>query len=196
MLGKYGDIILVHGDNLLSDIIQNLTDSFFAHAALCTEPGKIAEMNRFGFQYRDNHYLSGSRPFIVLRHFLLFPNNRRSLYHIKLIRNCIENYRRNPPRYDYFEILNQALKLILSRGDHLTRDGEPYISSNLLYAASERLICSALIDTVYEAAGIDLFPGRSPKHTTPADIASLSTGPKPILIEVYRTPGVKFSSNT
>lgn len=191
MCGQYGDIILVHGDNLISGIIQNLTNSFFAHAALCAEFGKVAEMTRFGFAYHDNQYLSGTRPLVVLRHFLLFPGNQRAPYHLRLIRDCIENYRKNPPRYDYFEILGQALKLVLSRGDQPSGDGEEYISTKLLLAASERLICSALVDSVYEAAGIDLFPGRKSRHTTPADIASLASGPNPTLIEVYRTPGIE-----
>lgn len=189
MYYQYGDIILVHGDNLISEAIQNLTHSFFSHAALCTEPGKIAEMTRYGFQYLDNHYLSGSRQYVVLRHRWLMPPSTRRYYFINRIKGCIERYRQKPPRYDYFEILSQALKIILSRGEQLTRAGEQYISINLLLMVSERLICSALVDTVYEMAGIDLFPNRVSKHTTPADIASLTEGANPILLEIYKTPG-------
>jgi len=191
MMFQYGDIILVHGDNLVSEAIQHLTQCFFSHAALCTEPGKIAEMTRFGFKYRDNHYLSGSRPYVVLRHQWLFQQNPRKFYFLKKIKNTIEKFRKNPPKYDYFEILMQALKLILSREEHLTKNGERYVSIGLLMAVSERLICSALVDTVYELAGIDLFPNRVSKHTTPADIASLATAGNQVLLEVYRSPGVK-----
>lgn len=188
MWGQYGDIILVHGENLISKTIQSLTDSFFAHAALCTEPGKIAEMDRFGFQHRDNHYTSGPRPFVVLRHRFLIPGNIKAPYYISKMRSCIEGFTKNPPKYDYFQILNIAIKLILSRDEHFMRGDEPYIPYNLLLLASERLICSAMVDTVFFEAGIDLFPGRESKAITPADIASLAYGINPVLFEVYRTP--------
>lgn len=191
MFCQYGDIILVHGDNIISEAIQNLTHSFFSHAVLCTDQGKIAEMTRHGFRHWDNHYLTGPRPFIVLRHRILFPQNPKAHYYIKSIKNCVGNYLKNPPKYDYFEVLNQAIKLIISRGEDLVRDGETYIPFNVLLLASERLICSAMVDSVYEAAGIDLFPNRESKHTTPADLASLSTGIRPTLLEVYRSPNFK-----
>ncbi|MCL6612468.1 MAG: hypothetical protein K6T66_13080 [Peptococcaceae bacterium] len=85
----------------------------------------------------------------------------------------------------------QAVKIILNREDHLAGDGEHYIPFSLLMAVSERLICSALVDAVYYSAGIDLFPNRVSKHTTPADIASLAIGHNPVLLEVYRSPGIE-----
>lgn len=184
---QYGDIILVHGDNLISEAIQNLTQSFFSHAALCTEHGKIAEMTRYGFRYWDNHYLSGTRQYVVLRHRWLMPMSPRRFHYINRIKNRIERYRKSPPKYDYFEILGQAMKLILSREDIPIRGGEKYVPVNLLFMVSERLICSALVDAVYESAGIDLFPDRLSKHTTPADIASLSAGYNPVLLEVFKS---------
>lgn len=188
---QYGDIMLVHGDNLFSETIQNMTHSFFSHAALCTDPGKIAEMTRYGFQYQDNHYLSGSRPYAVLRHRLLLPQSPGRARYMAVIKNCIDNFRRTPPQYDYFEILNQAIKIIFSRGDTLTRDGETYISANLLMAAGERLICSALVDAVYASAGIDLFPGQPSRHIVPADLARLASGEKPALSVVFKSPGTE-----
>lgn len=187
MMQQYGDIILVHGDNIISEAIQHLTQSFFSHAALCTEPGKVAEMTRFGFKYQDNHYLGGSRPYVVLRHRWLFPYKPVRLKYLYRLKAVIESFRRNPPKYDYFEILNQALKLILSREEQLARIGDPYVPISLLIQVSERLVCSALVDTVYESAGIDLFPGRVSKHTTPADLAFLAAGPRPALVEVFRS---------
>lgn len=191
MFSQYADIILVHGDNLLSEAIQNMTGSFFSHAALCTELGKIAEMNRYGFKYEDNHYLSGARPYVVLRHRLLMPPHPARFFYLDRIRGIVEEYRKNPPKYDYFEIINQAVKLILTREEKLTRDGEPLVPVNLLMLASERLICSGLVDTVYERAGIDLFPGRPSRHTTPGDLAALAAGGKPALLEIYRSPEIE-----
>lgn len=191
MCGQYGDIMLVHGDNLLSEAIQNLTQSFFSHAVLCTKPGKIAEMTRFGFQYRDNHYLDGIRPYIVLRHRLLFPGSHKAHSYVAKMESCISGFIKDPPRYDFFEILNQALALLVHRRDRLIINGDDYISFNMLLSAGERLICSALVDTVYEAAGIDLFPGRVPRHTTPADIYNLSLQNPSPLVEIYRSPGLK-----
>lgn len=191
MWGQYGDIMLVHGDNLLSEAIQGLTHSFFSHAVICTEPGKIAEMTRFGFQYRDNHYLDGIRPYIVLRHRLLFPGSIKACSYIVKMKSCISGFIKNPPRYDFFEILKQALTLLVHRGDRMVINGDDYISFNMLLLAGERLICSALVDTVYESAGIDLFPGRLPRHTTPADIYNLSQQNPAPLVEIYRSPGLK-----
>jgi len=191
MWGQHGDIILVHGDNLLSEAIEYLTRSYFSHSALCAEPGKIVEMTVYGFQYRDNYYISDTRPYIVLRHKSFFPQNYMYPLYIKRIRLSIEKFKKNPPRYDYWEILSQALKIIFSRNKLLKNEGESFISLNILLAVSEKLICSALIDSIYEEAGIDLFPKRIPKHTTPADIASLATGKKPKLLVIYKSPAYK-----
>ncbi|MCL5058503.1 MAG: hypothetical protein M1130_11070 [Actinobacteria bacterium] len=191
MWGQYGDILLVHGDNLLSQTIQGLTHSFFSHAAICTEPGKIAEMNRFGFQHYDNHYLNGPRPFAVFRHRLLWPGNFKTPYHIGKMKVCIQNFINYPPAYDFFKILDLAMKLLLTREDILFRDGEPHIPFNLLMAAGERLICSAMVDTVYYQADIDLFPGRGSRDITPAELASLAYGKNPELFEVYKYWGQK-----
>lgn len=191
VIQQYGDIILVHGDNIISEAIQHLTQSFFSHAALCADPGKVAEMTRFGFKYQDNHYLDGSRPYVVLRHRWLFPYNPARLRYLYRIKGVVETFRRNPPKYDYFEILNQALKLILSREGQLAGKGDHHVLISLLIQASERLICSALIDSVYESAGIDLFPGRISRHTTPADLAFLAAGPRPALVEVFRSPEIE-----
>lgn len=191
MYSQYGDIILVHGENFFSNIIQNLTGSKFSHAALCAETGKIAEMTRYGFQYQDNHYLSNIRPFVVLRHKCLFPgSNKRELF-MRRMKNCIEKFCIEPPMYDFYELLNQALKLILIWGDAFLRDGETFVSQNKLLAATERLICSALVDEVYEKSGLDLFPNKKTKHTTPADIAMLATVKNPSLLEVYRSPNFR-----
>lgn len=188
MWGQYGDIMLVHGDNLLSKTIQELTHSFFSHAAICTKTGKIAEMNRFGFQHYDNHYINGSRPFVVYRHRLLWPGSFKTPYYIGRMKVCIQDFINYPPAYDFFKILNLALKFILTRED-LFRDGEPHIPVSLLMAAGERLICSALVDTVYYQAGIDLFPDRGSRDITPAELASLAGGKNPQLYEVYKSPG-------
>jgi hypothetical protein len=187
MWGQYGDIMLIHGDNLLSQTIQGLTHSFFSHAVLCTEPGKIAEMNRYGFQHYENHYISGSRPFVVLRHRMLFPGNFKTPYYISRMKLSIQDFTDNPPKYDYFKILDLAIKLILSREEVFSRNGDAYIPFSLLMAASERLICSALVDSVYFKAGIDLFPGCGPRNITPADLASLAYGEGPVLFEVHRS---------
>ncbi|MFZ5650192.1 MAG: hypothetical protein ACOY4I_05005 [Bacillota bacterium] len=148
-------------------------------------------MTRLGFQYRDNHYLEGARPYIVLRHRLLFPGSFKAHSYVEKMRSCISVFIKKPPRYDFFEILNQALTFLVHRGDQLTINGDSYISFNMLLSVSERLICSALIDSVYETAGIDLFPGRIPRHTTPADIYKLSQQNPPHLLKVYSSPGVE-----
>ncbi|MHB8156535.1 MAG: hypothetical protein ACYDEQ_03985, partial [Desulfocucumaceae bacterium] len=107
-------------------------------------------------------------------------------YYIGKMRKCIEDFIKNPPIYDYFEILNLAIKLIVAQGDLYFRHGEQYIPYHLLIAASERLICSALIDRVYYEAGIDLFPNRVSKHITPAEIASLADEKNQVLYMVYK----------
>lgn len=187
MWGQYGDIILVHGDNLLSQTIQGLTHSFFSHAVLCTDPGKIAEMNRFGFQHYENHIASGSRPFVVLRHRLLFPGNFKAPYYISKMKLCIQDFISNPPKYDFFKILDLAIKMILTREDMYFRNGEPYIPFNVLMAATEKLICSSMVDSVYFKAGIDLFPGAGSRDIIPADLAYLAYGENPVLFEVHRS---------
>lgn len=42
-----------------------------------------------------------------------------------------------------------------------------------MVASSERLICSQLVELVYERAGVDLFPGSWPGDCTPGDLWNL-----------------------
>lgn len=42
-----------------------------------------------------------------------------------------------------------------------------------MVASSERLICSQLVELVYERAGVDLFPGSWPGDCTPGDLYHL-----------------------
>lgn len=184
---QYGDVILVHGDNILSEMIQGLTDSFYSHAAMCVDPGKIVEMMKDGLHYTDNIYYNGSKAFIVLRHKYMYyspPYTTKRI--IAKMKAYITMLQHNPPKYDYFELIKQASKLIAAKGKDLFRENERYYSLNDLLDAGERLICSALIDLVYEHVGLDLFPGRPPFSTTPADLASLASGGNPAFIVVGR----------
>ncbi|MGQ9557727.1 MAG: hypothetical protein ACUVTU_07210 [Desulfurispora sp.] len=184
----YGDIILIHGDNAIAGAIKNLTDSFFSHAALCTEKNMVAEMLHDGFKYHSNRYWRGQQAYIVLRHKQLIYSPPPAAYAIRQkMRQVIEQYRQHPPRYDYFEILRLAVKLLKEKGQQMFRGGQYYFTEKELLEIGQRLICSAMVDTVYEKAGIDLFPGRIPRDVTPADLASLAREPGNVLeiIDTY-----------
>jgi hypothetical protein len=187
MVFQYGDVILAHGDNLYSDAIQGFTGSFFTHAAMCVEEGKIIEMLYDGFHYKDNSFIGGNRAFMVIRHKCLYLSPQPAVQNVLIrMKKCVAILQQNPPKYDYFEIARQAVKLLKKKGQHLFRDGEDYYSLSELMEAGRRLICSALIDSVYEKAGIDLFPGREPFSTTPADIAALAAGANPTFFVITR----------
>lgn len=184
---QYGDIILVHGDNLLSDAIQTLTDSFYSHAALVVEDNHIVEMNRYGFGRYRNHYLEGHKAFVILRHkILLNRTHPQAVEALTAMRKRVSEMKEKPPQYDFFEIISQASQLLLKKGIGIFRDGENYFTLNVLLDASEKLICSALVDQVYEYAGIDLFPGKSHRGITPADLMSLTGGSDPQLLVIYQ----------
>lgn len=184
---QYGDVILVHGDNILSETIQNLTDSFYSHTAMCVDEGKVIEMLRDGFKYRDNTYIKGSRAFLVLRHRYLYYSSALEIQRVLVrMKTYVTSLQQNPPKYDYFELISQAGKLLAGKGKSLFRDNHDYFKLNDLLDAGERLICSALIDSVYEHVGLDLFPGRPPFSTTPGDLASLATGSGATFIVVHQ----------
>ncbi len=187
MAFQYGDVILAHGDNLYSDAIQGFTGSFFTHAAMCVEEGKVIEMLFDGFHYKDNSYIGGHRACMVIRHKYLYLSPRPVVQNVLIrMKKYVAMLQQNPPKYDYFEIARQAVKLLKKKGQHFLRDGEDYYSLSELMEAGRKLICSALIDSVYEKAGIDLFPNREPFSTTPADIAALTVGANPTFLVITR----------
>lgn len=187
MIFQYGDVILVHGDNIYSGAIQNFTGSFFAHAAMCVEEGKIIEMLYDGFHYKENSYLGGSRAFMVIRHKYLYCSPPSVIQNIIVrMKNNVAILQQNPPKYDYFEIIRQAVKLLKKKGQHIFRDGEDYYNLRELMETGRRLICSALIDSVYESSGLDMFPDREPYSTTPADISALTVGSNPTFFVITR----------
>ena len=186
MTFQYGDVILAHGDNILSEAIQNLTGSFYSHVAMCVDKGKVIEMLNDGFNYKSNNYINGARAFMVIRHRHLYYSSYTEIQMLIVkMQNYVEYLRKNPPKYDYFEIIRQAVKLLKSKGQKFFRDGEDFSVSELM-ETGRRLICSALIDSVYENSGIDLFPGREPYSISPADIAKLAYGPNSVFIVIHR----------
>ncbi|GBF34526.1 hypothetical protein DCCM_3645 [Desulfocucumis palustris] len=183
---QYGDVILAHGDNIFSEAIQNFTGSFYSHAAMCVNNGKVIEMLHDGFNYNNNGYINGARAFMVIRHRRLYYSPYPEIQRLIIkMRNYVEFLRKNPPKYDYFEIIRQAVELLKSKGNVFFRNGEDFSVSELM-ETGRRLICSALIDSVYEKTGIDLFPGREPYSITPADIAELAYGPNSVFIVIQR----------
>jgi hypothetical protein len=185
LIYQYGDVILVHGDNIYSGTIQNLTGSFFAHAAMCVEQGKVIEMLYDGFHYHENGYIGGSRAFMVIRNKYLYFSPPVVVQNTTArMKKYVDLLRQNPPKYDYFEIIRQAVLLLKKKGQHLLRNSEDYYSLRELMETGRRLICSALIDSVYENAGLDLFPDREPYSTTPADIAALASLTNPTFVVV------------
>lgn len=188
---QYGDVILVHGENLFSEGIQSLTGSFYSHAAMCIDEGKIIQMMRGGLDIGNNTYISGSRAFIVLRHKYLYYSDvlkiKRVLTNMKAY---VMKLQENPPKYDYFELVKQAVHLIKTKGKSFTRDNHTLILNSLL-DAGDRLICSALIDSIYEHVGLDLFPKHPPFSTTPADLAYLASGNDPTFLVVDQYLPVK-----
>jgi hypothetical protein len=46
-------------------------------------------------------------------------------------------------------------------------------------------VCSALVDYIYQQAGLDLLPGRSVTDTTPANLEELAFGGQPVFQVVY-----------
>lgn len=172
MLTQFGDVILIHGNNPISYLIQLITKSYWSHSALALDPGWVAEMGAFGFNIRP---LTFDHPFVVLRHRdLMNPYTPYARKVLSRMRNVIKRIEASPPQFDYLEMFRLGLKLIKKR----------------LMAAITReeigaFFCSALIDYVYEQSGIDLFPERQPDDTTPANLEELASGENPVFVLVY-----------
>lgn len=177
---QYGDVLLTHGENIGAGLIQNFTHCFYNHAAMCVDNGNIVEMRVNGFYYGPNPYFKGSNSFMLIRHIHMC---KAPIWKIQRTINTMQKeihlLRKSPPRYDFFEILKQAM-MILRRNNPFLREKVQYFNQVELMEMGRRLICSALIDSIYEKSGIDLFPEKEPYSTTPADLAQLALGPNPV----------------
>lgn len=172
MLIQYGDVILVHGDDPFSQLVQLVTQSYWTHTMLALEPGNFAQMGPHGFVYGR---ASLNRPYAVLRHKkLLDPNLPEARQILIRMHQAIQELKVNPPRFDYGNLFGLGVKLIGQRmGIFITeRRVGPFI-------------CSALIDYVYEKAGIDLRPDKDPRETIPANLAELAFGNDPVFKVIY-----------
>lgn len=179
MAFQCGDIILVHGEHVFSELIQNVTDSFYSHAALCVDEENIVEMLRYGLVYGPNRFPSGKSAYVVLRHKKFIYSSRAQVRELtNKMSACIDKVRSAPPKYDFVEIIRLGMALIGKKGKDLFRSRKGYSQEQLLQLG-ESLICSALVDKIYQCAGIDLLPEKEgPRSTTPADLAGLALGDK------------------
>lgn len=179
MVFQCGDIILVHGEHVFSELIQNVTDSFYSHAALCVDEKDIVEMLRYGLVYGPNRFVKGKSAYVVLRHKNFIHSSRAQVRELtNKMAGCIEEIRSAPPKYDFMEIIRLGMVLIGKKGKNLFRGAKGYSQEQLLQVG-ESLICSALVDKLYQCSGIDLLPDKAgPRSTTPADLAGLTRGDK------------------
>ena len=90
------------------------------------------------------------------------------------MRNVIKRIEAAPPEFDYPKMFWLGLKLIKKR-----------LIAALAKEEIGAFFCSALVDYVYEQSGIDLFPGRRPDDTTPANLEELASGENPVFVLVY-----------
>lgn len=169
---RYGDVVLVHGDDLFSYFVQFLTRSYWTHTMFALENGQFAQMEGFGFEIRR---VILNRPFAVLRHqALLNPYSIRAREIIIKMKEVVEQLRTNPPAFDYITIFRLGFRLIRER-----------MMASIAGQKVKPFICSALIDYIYEQAGLDLLPGKDPRDTMPANLAELAFGENPVFKVIH-----------
>lgn len=169
---QFGDVVLVHGEEFLSNLIRVVTRSYWSHAMLALEGGWFAQMGQSGFTISR---VPLNRPIAVLRHpSLLNPYTREAQQILNQIRATIDYLRKNPPQFDYYNLFRLGVKLI-----------QEQMAVSVAGKKMGPFVCSALVDYVYEQAGIDLQPDQDPRDTTPANLAELAFGDNPVFKVVY-----------
>jgi hypothetical protein len=169
---QLGDVVLLHGAEPLSYIIEYLTNSYWSHAMVALENGLFAEMGPLGL---IEGKLEPGMPYLVLRHRdLLSPNTPRAQELLGKIRQVVDSLKSQRPRFDYASMLRLGVNLIRKK-----------MRASVLGEEIGSFVCSALIDFVYQQAGLDLLPGREAADTTPANLEELAFGDEPVFQVVY-----------
>ncbi|WP_088186031.1 hypothetical protein [Desulfosporosinus sp. FKA] len=130
-----GDIILVHGDSLISKMISGVENSKYTHTAGLVRTNELIESNWNGVQWQALDYYSGNAD--VFRCPML-TNEKRLLIPDLAIKEL-----HNP--YDY-ELL----------GVQLFRY---WLHVKLPYSEGKKRECSTLWSRIYKELEIDLCPG-------------------------------------
>jgi hypothetical protein len=156
---RAGDIILVKGDTpIISPLIEWFTDSEYTHVGLAVTSDLIYEID-------------------VTKDLAIRP--------IKHENFDVFRYREGLTDWQKVEMRSYALKK--------ARDNKGYDWLRIIAFALEKLfrmpfvfdevnhvICSEIVDNIYNHVGIDLLPGRKDGHVSPAQLAT-----SPLLIKVF-----------
>ena len=145
-----GDIILVKGDTpIVSRVIRWFTQSEYTHAAIAIAENLVYEI--------DINKRLAIRPFSyekydVFRYKYGLTNEQQILIQVYANEKEEEN-----KGYDWLHILSFAIQKIFR--------------TKKVYEEANKVICSEIVDNLYNQIGIDLIPDRADGDVTPAHLA-------------------------
>ncbi len=147
-----GDILLFHHPERLRSVLISLcTASPYYHVGIYAGNGEVIEARLPAVVKRNLYHEKDGYRFVVLR----APHREAGIAALNWAREHIG------ARYDLGSLFRWALARILHRPSlcGCNREG--------------CYVCGNFVVIAYQAAGVDLFPGRAPAEIVPADFAPL-----------------------
>lgn len=146
---EVGDVVFYRPKSLISFCIAKLTGSPYSHVALVVGDGTIIEANRF-IKSRVVSFTFNSEEHALYRIEGLTSEQKRSI--------VLEALALQGMRYDYGQIIGFLFRLLFK----WNRDG--------LFDRANMLICSELIDRVFDSVGIPRKGFTQVGDVTPQDL--------------------------
>lgn len=146
-----GDIILVRGSTpIISPLIRWFTGSEYTHAGIAITSDWIFEIDMN--QDLALRPVKRHKDFDVFRYKDGLTVDQKT----RIIQKA-ERRARNNKGYDWLKILGFIF--------------EKLFRTQFVFDSINHVICSEIVDLLYDAVGIDLLPDRKTGHVTPGDIA-------------------------
>lgn len=144
---KIGDIVLVKGEDCLSEVIQDIQDSIYSHAAEIVKENEIVEARGFeATGYDGLHKYKGKADIFTCD---ILNDEQRDVI-VKYVENEVGGH------YDWVLLFLEFIRYVF----HIMLPYKKPFHSH---------ICSTLCSDAYRSVGVDLCPGI--KYPSPKDLS-------------------------
>lgn len=150
---QIGDIVFFKRKNIFSSLVSYITKSPYSHVAMVMYPGYLVEANWYKksniveFEYNPEEM-----------EIFRFKGGLTQCQKMKVV---VESGKQLGKIYDYPQLLEYVYEYLF----------KIRLFDNLLNSKN-LIICSELVDDVYDSIGIDLIPDRAEGNVTPGDLAN------------------------
>lgn len=150
---QIGDIVFFKRKNFFASLVSRITKSPYSHVAMVIYPGYMIEANWYkksnivAFEYNPE-YMEAFRI-------------KGGLSHSQQMIVLNKSGKQLGKTYDYPQLFEYVLEYLFK-----ARFFDSFLNSKNL------IICSELIDDIYDEISIDLVPDRAKGNVTPADLVN------------------------